>query len=220
MKHYITSLFIVGALFNTAPTKAQTNSNTAYTQDLRTIEERFPEIFTSRNPQHPDTAYELGKKTTGFLADFPGETGKTQFYLLYAQHLQKLNKHELAANCRPKIIQLYQSINRLNQLIDIKVGYYDQMQTLLIAYAEYAMIEIQQIDASKYANADVNKQKKLFIKSIQQKVKTKNLQLNLNSKPNFNKNQELINQEINKIEELITDNFLLKSSQVFHYTYY
>ena len=220
MRHNITSLLLVATLLCGTTTFAQSNITTAQQHDLRTAEEKYPEIFTTRNPHHPDTAYELGKKTTGFINEFPGESGKTQFYLIYAQHLQKINKHELAVVCRPKIIQLYQSINRLNQLIDTKVGYYDQMQSMLIAYAEYAMIEIQQIDTNKYSTADVTKQKKLFVKSIQQKVKTKNLQLNLSHQPNFNKNQELIAKEITQIEELITDHFLLKSSQVFHYTYY
>lgn len=199
---------------------AQTENTTEITFDLRTVEEKYPEVFTNTKPQNPDTAYAIGKKTNGFLQDFVGESGKTQFYLVYAQHLQKLNKTEQSTIYRPKIIQLLQSINRVNQLLDTKVAYYDQMQSLLVAYAEHALFDAQSIDPSKYEKIDVNKQKKLFIKSIEQKVKTKNHLLNLNSSPNFNKNQEIISQEITTIENLITDTFLLKLAQVFHYTYY
>lgn len=199
---------------------AQTVQQTEVTYNLSTIEEKYPDVFTNIKPQNPDTAYEIGKKTEGFLQDFIGENGKTQFYLVYAKHLQNLNQNENAKKYRPIIIELLQSINRVNQLLDNKVGYYDQMQTMLVAYSEYALYNFQHIDASKYEKLDVDKQKKLFIKSIQQKVKTKNQQLNLTSQPNFIKNQEIINDEIYKIDKLITDTFLLKMTQVFHYTYY
>lgn len=199
---------------------AQAINNNDITLELRTVEEKYPEVFTNTKPHNPDTAYEIGKKTTGFLQDFIGENGKTQFYLIYAQHLQKLNKSEKTSVYRPTIIQLLQSINRVNQLIDNQVSYYDQMESKLIAYAEHALYDVQNVDPTKYEKIDVNKQKKLFIKSIQQKVKTKNFQLNLNSSPNFTKNQEIITQEIQSIENLISDTFLLKIAQVFHYTYY
>lgn len=213
----ITTLIFLSLTFNTV--NAQQISYEV-NLDLRKVEEKYPDVFTNTKPHHPDTAYEIGKKTEGFINDYSGENGKIQFYLDYAKHLQTLNKNELTESYRPKIIQLYLSINNVNQFIDTKVGYYEQMQSYLVAYAEYAMYEAQTLDATKFANVDVNKQKKLFIKSVEQKVKTKNQQLNLASKPNYNKNQELIKKEISKIESLITDAFILKTAQVFHYTYY
>ena len=91
---------------------------------------------------------------------------------------------------------------------------------MLIAYAEYALYEIKDLDQSKLSTIDVNKQKKLFIKSIEQKVKTKNQEFKLNSLPNFNRNQELIKTEINNLDKLINDAFALKAAQIFHYTYF
>jgi len=134
--------------------------------------------------------------------------------------LQKLNQTDLATQYRSSFIQLFQSINRVNQLVDNKVGYYESMQSMLVAHAEYALVEISQADQSKYKNLDVSKQKKLFIKSIEQKIKTRNQQLNLNSLPNYSKNQEIIKRELSKIEQLIVDTYTLKVAQVFHYTYY
>lgn len=199
---------------------AQQKNTVETAMDIRTMEEKYPEVFTSTKPNHPDTAYEIGKQIPDFVNYFGSDEGKSQFYLLYAQHLQKLNKTEFATNYRTKFLELYQSINRVNELIDTKVGYYYQMQTMLVAYAEYALFEFNLIDQSKFVNVDVQKQKKFFIKSIQQKVKTRNQQLNLNNKPNFSKNQDLINTEIKKIENLITDAYTLKVSQVLHYKYY
>ncbi|MBS7334206.1 MAG: hypothetical protein KIG88_11485 [Weeksellaceae bacterium] len=217
-KILILSLFI--SIQTSISLNAQVVNQDEIGYDISTMEEKYPEVFTTIKPQNPDTAYEIGKRTQGFLQDFIGENGKAQFYLIYAQHLQKLNQSEQITAYRPKVILLLQSINRINQLIDTKVAYYDQMQSLLVAYAEHALFEAQSVDSSKFEKIDVNKQKKLFIKSIQQKVKTKNQQLNLNTFPNYNKNQEIIEQEIKSIENLISDTFLLKSAQIFHYTYY
>ena len=211
-------LFIV--LFVFIPLKAQEYQPIESAMDIRSMEEKYPDVFTKTKANHPDTAFEIGRKTTGFNLDFVGENGKLQFYLLYAQHLQKLNKNNSYTEYRPRFIALYQSINKVNQLIDTKIGYYEQMQSMLIAYAEYSIYEINIIDQSKIAAVDVDKQRKFFIKSMQQKVKTKNLQLNLNSSPNFNKNQILITEEIKKIEQLINDAYSLKVAQVFHYTYF
>lgn len=199
---------------------AQQNSTPIIEADVRTMEEKYPNVFTTAKFNHPDTAFEIGKKIDGFINDFPGENGKSQFYLIYAQHLQKLNQTDLATQYRSSFIQLFQSINRVNQLVDNKVGYYESMQSMLVAHAEYALVEISQADQSKYKNLDVSKQKKLFIKSIEQKIKTRNQQLNLNSLPNYSKNQEIIKRELSKIEQLIVDTYTLKVAQVFHYTYY
>lgn len=220
MKYTKYALVIIAINFFGQSMHAQDKTVIETTMDIRTMEKKYPEVFSNSKPNHPDTAYEIGKQIPDFINYFGSDEGKSQFYLLYAQHLQKLNKTEFAANYRTQFLDLYQSINRVNELIDIKVGFYYQMQTMLIAYAEYALYEFNLIDQSKFVNIDVQKQKKFFIKSIQQKVKTRNQQLNLNSKPNYSKNQDLINTEIKKIENLISDAYTLKVSQVFHYKYY
>jgi len=213
-------LFLIGCFSAQKSVQAQVENTIEIKLDTRTAEEKYPEIFTSTQPNHPDTAYEIGKQLPGFENDFGGNEGKNQFYLVYAQHLQKLNLNDFAKEYRIKFQELYQSINRINGLIDNKTSYYTTMQTHLIAYAEFSLYEFSQIDQAKFETIDVPKQRKFFIKSILIKVKTKNQQLNLTSSPSFSKNQELIANEIKKIENLITDGYTLKVSQVFHYKYY
>lgn len=220
MKYKIILLSILSSLIFPSKGNAQENQVVNVTMDIRTMEEKYPDVFTSTKANHPDTAYEIGRKTNGFNLDFAGENGKIQFYLVYAQHLQKLNLNNSYNQYRTQFISIYQSINTINQLIDNKVGYYEQMQSMLIAYAEYSIYEINTIDQSKMIAIDVDKQKKFFIKSVQQKVKTKNQQLNLNRLPNYTKNQALITEEIKRLEEKINDAYSLKVAQVFHYTYY
>lgn len=220
MKYKILYKFGFLLLFGNTIGFAQENSPVIIEADVRTMEEKYPNVFTVTKFNNPDTAFEIGKKMEGFINDFPGENGKSQFYLIYAQHLQKTNTSDLAKQYRSPFIQLFQSINRVNQLVDNKVGYYESMQSMLIAHAEYALIEIDHADQTKYKNIDVTKQKKLFIKSIEQKIKTRNQQLNLTSLPNYNKNQEIIKRELATIDQLIIDNYTLKVAQVFHYTYY
>ncbi|HEY4540047.1 MAG TPA: hypothetical protein VIG94_08575 [Faecalibacter sp.] len=216
--------FIILSIFITTISStyafAQDLSSYQIQMDTRTMEEKYPDVFTKTKANHPDTAYEIGRKTKGFSSDFIGDQGKLQFYLIYAQHLQKLNTENPYSTYRKQFIALYQSINHVNQLIDTQVGYYEQMQSMLIAYAEYSIYEINTIDQSRLGPIDVDKQKKFFIKSIQQKIKTKNQNLHLNNLPNYSKNQNRLAEELKKIDELITDAYSLKVAQVFHYTYY
>lgn len=209
-------LILTGSTF----VSAQITNAESHNKYVQKVEEKYPLIFSEINPKHPDTAFEIGLKTEGFSTDFIGVNGKNQFYLVYAQHLQSINKLNLSENYRSNFIQTFQSINRINGLINTNVAYHEVMQTMLIAYAEYALYEIKDLDQSKLSTIDVNKQKKLFIKSIEQKVKTKNQEFKLNSLPNFNRNQELIKTEINNLDKLINDAFALKAAQIFHYTYF
>lgn len=217
-KHLYTTTFLL--LFGISSSFAQDTIGLRINYDLRTIEEKYPSIFTYNHPKHPDTAYEIGFKTDGFIHNFIGDEGKSLFYLAYAKHLQRINNFELSQNYRSNFIQLFQSINHINQLIDTKIGYFESMQTKLIAYAEFALYDLKDADQTKLSTVDVNKQKKLFIKSIEQKVKTKNIELKLSSLPNYAKNQEILKQEILNVERLITDAYALKSAQIFHYTYF
>jgi hypothetical protein len=88
----------------------------------------------------------------------------------------------------------------------------------ILGYAEYSIYLLPKEKRDIQKTYNITEQKKLYIKSLRQLIKDESeIDFNRLGKQERNKN---LNQIVDEIDKLISDNFYLSRTQEFHYGHY
>ena len=206
------------------------NSDTIIYQkdEFNELIDNFP-IFYDSLPDHPDIAYHKsgifkevvdsdGNKKT---ISFSGETGKDQFYILYAYFLQQYNKNPELINCRERLIQIYHTINDIFSSIGRGGTYFMHQYYRINGYAEYGVFLYRlskQYDEKTY---NINKQKKLYIALLKQRISDE-LDYYNDWSESFTKSGQIRNlfRQVESLDSMLTENFYLDKAQEFQFSNY
>lgn len=189
------------------------------------IIDQFPELH-EKIPLHPDIAYQKSgamKTITGNtgmqkLIDFRSELGHDVFCILYAHLLKPQNSY--AAKQREKLRESYHVINHVFHTINGFGTYYTHQYRRIQAYAAYDTYNYSAATENDLA-ADIHTEKKYFIESLKlqliSNIKTSNEILPVASKKKIQR--ELLS-EINRLDTLISTQYILHRVCEFRYSFY
>lgn len=184
-------------------------------KDFNTIIDKHSEFFSSIT-EEPDLLYHCGNDA----GEFGGETGKDNYYLLYAHFLKQKNGDGKFSTQRNKLLNIFTEINTLFGEIEYGGTYFGHQYQRILAYAEYSVYLYSIYSKDNQKAYDFSKQKELYIKSLRQLVDDESKIDN----ETFGKEKIKRNKELNKIVDnlsvLITDNFYLRRVRQFQYGYY
>lgn len=183
-------------------------------KELRTIINQFPEL---NEQSAPDFAY---AKRACKVLDYSSETGRDDYYALYAYFLKQKNGDVKFQAQRKTLLSIYRHINSLYGTLALGGTYFGHQYIRIIGYAEYSIFlrNNNQDDYNKSYNID--KQKTLYLNSLRQFITDElnsTFDLKKEEKPKIKK--ELF-ETVNDIDRLLTDYFYLESARVFQYSNY
>jgi len=184
-----------------------------YKKEFKQILELHPEI-SLYPPLHPDLAY--NKNYVGF----EDETGKDEYFTIYANLLKEKNKGKNSKRLRKKLIDAFLKVNYVHALYKRGGSGFSHQKPRIAAYAEFNIYN--------YINRDTNLNKsKKFYKRKAKYIETfiNNMEkgiLKLVNMPEYAKKRMLkeIRTEISQLEKLIHSDFLLESVKDFEQKYY
>lgn len=183
--------------------------------DFNKIVDEHPELF-QKFPEHPDKLYYRFVN----CVDFGSEQGQDVYYILYAYFLKQRNGIEKYAQQRKNLIEIYSRINSLFGHFQYGGTYYGHQQMRILGYAEYSIYLFPKEKNELEKTYDITKQKKLYIESLRQLIQDE-------SKIDFEtlgqekiKRTKKLNEIVDEVDNLITDNFYLRRTQEFHYSNY
>lgn len=179
------------------------------------IIDKHPEFF-EKYSNNPDQLY----FNNNDREEFGSEVGQDTYYVLYAYFLKQRNGIDKYAQQRKKLIELYSNVNSLFGQIHYGGTYFGHQVMRILGYAEYSIYLLPKEKNEIQKTYDITEQKKLYIKSLRQLVEDESkIDFNVLGKEKVERNKNL-NQIIDEIEKLISDNFYLSRTQQFHYGYY
>lgn|SRR5690606_35584609 len=193
--------------------------------DTIDVKARFIELIHFLNdpyPVEPDLAYEKAIDNCSGYSDvvtyIDSEAGKDDFYKCYFEFLKIKNGVDQEEK-REKLISIYSSLNRINSMIRDGGTYFGHMDYRIPAYAEYSVyISIDNDYFEKQYS--IENQKKLFIESIEQHISDdESVNFNYLPKEKEGRKKDFDNQ-VKKLDSLITDYFYLRMAQEFNYSHY
>lgn len=194
-----------------------------FTKELLKYKKTIAEINGEPFPINPKIAYERRGIYNGNLdsrIDFGSEAGEDKFFILYAYFLKEQNGIEEYFEKRKRLTEIYNLINSINSHLKYGGTYFGHQMMRIPGYVEYSIYKSINNDyyEKKYA---IVKQKKLFIKSLEQLIldEEKFDYYTLNKDKKKKRRDKMLN-EVRKLNELITDYFYLKEAQEFHYSKY
>ena len=221
--------------FNTKPSSTNRNLKPCETKDSILVTNgvyadscyfsscRFDSILTDhpelleKYPQHPDLLYHC----YGEKGEFNSELGQDTYYSIYAYLLRKRNGIGKISVTREKLTDLYNAINDLFAHFRYGGTYFIHQNFRIPAYVEYSLdLRKFREDYSNDPLYDISDQKDFYINSLRQMIADE-------SSVDFmtmGKKQIKRNNDLNKIVDLmdanITDAYLLRMIQEFHYSHY
>ena len=185
---------------------------------FNSIIDNHPEFFED-HPSHPDRIYYNDNNSE----EFNSEAGQDIYYVLYAYFLKQRNGDNAFVIQRQKLIDIYLNINALFQRLEYGGTYFGHQCSRILGYAEYSIYLMPKSKDDFNKSYAITKQKELYIKSLRQLIKDEStIDFITLGKDKEIRNKEL-NEIVDKLEELITDNFYLRRAQEFqhsHYEYY
>ncbi|SHL91485.1 hypothetical protein [Chryseobacterium polytrichastri] len=218
---------------NTNPYKRQQPDNSKYHTKLNTVlllpesdfalklgKKEFNKIVDSHPEFFQDIPENPDKQYYRFGNDFESEAGKDSYFILYAYFLKQKNGSEKYAEQRKKLINIYSNINSLFQYFEDGGTYFGHQYSRILGYAEYSIYLYPKNKDEFYKTYDISKQKELYIKSLRQLVEDENkidFESTEQQKIELTAKMEEI---VNNIDQLITDNFYLRRAQEFQYGNY
>jgi hypothetical protein len=179
------------------------------------IIDEHPELFREI-PDTPDQAY-FNNDTMG---EFGSEVGQDNYYVLYAYFLKQRNGVEEFAQQRQKLIDIYSNINSLFGHFEYGGTYFGHQYSRILGYAEYSIYLLPKTKARISKTYDITKQKALYIQSLRQLIEDENkIDSNMLGEDTRARMKEL-NEIVDELDRLMTDNFYLRRAQEFHYGHY
>jgi len=184
--------------------------------DFNSIIDSHPEFF-QEFPDNPDQLY-YNNEDKG---EFGSEVGQDNYYILYAYFLKQRNGKVKYATQRKKLIDIYSSINSLFGSFEYGGTYFGHQSRRILGYAEYSIYLLPKSKKDIEKTYDISKQKYLYITSLRQLIddESKIDFWTLGKKNKIKRNNEL-NKVVDKLQELISDNFYLRRAQEFQYEHY
>lgn len=179
------------------------------------IVDKHPEFF-QEYPDNPDLAYfkDNDKK------EFGSEVGRDTYYTLYAYFLKQRNGIKEFASQRQKLIDIYSNINSLFQHFEYGGTYFGHQRNRISGYAEYSIYLLPRDKEDISKTYDITKQKELYIKSLRQLIEDEStIDDNTLGIEKIERNKQM-NEIVDNLAKLITDNFYLRRAQEFHYQHY
>lgn len=187
-------------------------------EDIKRYLKEFPEMASEPHPLPPDVAYAILENKADF-SEFGSEVGQDYFFLLYTYFLKKKNGIEKYEDQRQKLLSLFQLINSLNAHVNRGGSYFGHQGDRIHGYAEYAIYSSISNDYFYHKEYDISAQKSLFINSLRQFVLDEEKSNGGNNV--YNKERmEILMGIVSEIDDLVSNYFILKKVQEFHYSYY
>ncbi len=183
--------------------------------EFNNIVDKHPEFF-QKYPDNPDQTY----YNDNDKQKFGSEAGQDTYYMLYAYFLKQRNGDKQFATQRQKLIDIYSNINSLFGHFEYGGTYFGHQSRRILAYAEYSIHLLPKQKTYISKKYDIAKQKQLYIQSLRQLVNDESsIDFNTLGNEKIKRNKEL-NDIVDNLDSVITDNFYLKRTQEFQYGHY
>lgn len=180
--------------------------------DFNKIIDKHAEFF-EEHPNKPDQAYVK-------INDFGSEVGQDNYYTLYAYFLKQKNGEKKYEKERKNLIDIYLKINSLFQHFQYGGTYFGHQYSRILGYAEYSIYLMQKNKEDIEKTYNITRQKELYIKSLHQLIEDESkIDFYTLGREKIKRNKKL-NQIVDELNELITDNFYLRRAQEFQYGHY
>lgn len=172
--------------------------------------------FFKKYPNNPDQTF----LNVNFQKEFCSEADQDNYYALYAYFLKQKNGNEEFAQQRQTLIDIYSNINTLFGQLEHGGTYFGHQSKRILAYAEYAIYLLPKSKAEIHKTYNITKQKELYLKSLRQLIEDESkIDFEILGKEKTIRNQTL-NEIVDKLGKLITNNFYLIQAQEFQYAHY
>lgn len=183
--------------------------------DFNKIIDKHAEFF-EEHPNKPDQAYvKINDKE-----DFGSEVGQDNYYTLYAYFLKQKNGEKKYEKERKNLIDIYLKINSLFQHFQYGGTYFGHQYSRILGYAEYSIYLMPKSKEDIEKTYNITRQKELYIKSLHQLIEDESkIDFYTLGREKIKRNKKL-NQIVDELNELITDNFYLRRAQEFQYGHY
>ncbi len=173
--------------------------------------------FFEEYPDNPDRAYFSKNSNNG---EFGSETGRDNYYILYAYFLKQRNGIDTFAQRRKRLIDIYSNINSLFQQFEYGGTFFGHQSRRILGYAEYSVFLAPKYEEDISKTYDFTKQKELYIKSLRQLIDDESsIDNNTLGQEKIDRNKKL-NEIVDELNMLIKHNFYLRRAQEFQYEYY
>ena len=196
-------------------------------EEFNEIADNFPELHENI-PLQPDIEY----FKSGIFKDmidsegnkqhlsFGSEAGQDEFYILYAYFLKRKNNYRGANETRNKLINAAHIVRNIFLSIHGFGTYFTHQYRRIYGYAEYWVYYYEKPDGNE-KEPDIAGQKKSFLLSLKKEIKDIIEDDNDISgrKAKDEKIAELF-PEVDKLDALITDLYILRCLQEYRYSYY
>ncbi|WP_031457362.1 hypothetical protein [Flavobacterium chungangense] len=183
--------------------------------DFNKIINEHPELI-QEFPTNPDILYYNFVNSV----DFGSEQGQDVYFILYAHFLKQKNGIEKYTHQRKKLIEIYSMINSLFGHFQYGGTYFGHQKMRILGYAEYSIYLLPKENNEIEKTYDITKQKELYIKSLRQLIKDESeIDFETLGQEKIERNKKL-NEIVDKLNTLISDNFYLRRAQDFHYGHY
>lgn len=183
--------------------------------DFNAIVDKHSEFF-QKYPENPDQEYYNHNDKD----EFGSEVGQDDYYQLYAYFLKQKNGIENYAQQRKRLVDIYSNINSLFGHFQYGGTYFGHQSRRILGYAEYSIYLLPKKKEDIEKTYDISKQKQLYIKSLRQLIEDESkIDFNSMGKDKIERNKEL-NNIVDELAILITDNFYLRRAQEFQYVHY
>lgn len=184
-------------------------------KDFNKIIDKHPEFFQDI-PENPDRLYYRFANDV----DFGSEQGQDTYYALYAYFLKDKNGNEKYIQQRKQLIEIYLAINSLFQYLQYNGSYFGHQRTRILGYAEYSIYLLPKDKNEIEKTYNISKQKQLYIQSLRQLIEDESKIDNETLGKEKIERTKKLNEIVDKLDELITDNFYLRRAQNFQYENY
>lgn len=183
--------------------------------EFNTIIDKHPEFF-EKFPNNPDQSY----FNNNDKEEFGSELGQDKYYVLYAYFLKKRNGEKEFEQHRKTLIDIFLNINLLFQNFEYGGTYFGHQHHRILGYAEYSIYLMPKTKDDVSKTYDISKQKDLYIKSLRQLIDDESkIDFNVYGKEKIEHIKKL-NEIVDKLDRLITENFYMRRAQEFQYSYY
>jgi hypothetical protein len=183
--------------------------------DFNKIVDKHPEFFVEY-PKNPDQTY----FNDNDKEEFGSEVGRDNYYTLYAYFLKQKNGEQKYEIARKNLIDIYSKINSLFQHFQYGGTYFGHQYSRISGYAEYSIYLMPKDKGGIEKTYDITRQKEFYIKSLRQLIEDESeIDFNTLGEEKIKRIKKL-NEIVDELNELITDNYYLRRAQEFQYGYY
>ncbi|MCD8539496.1 MAG: hypothetical protein LRY55_06775 [Leadbetterella sp.] len=125
-------------------------------EEFNRIVDNHPEFF-DEYPLYPDEAYARYAEND---SEFGGEAGQDVYYILYAYFLQRREGQNEYAVQRKTLIEIYTTLNTIYEILAEGGTYWGHQYARLLAYAEYDLMFLSEMNGGSEQNVSYRRSKK------------------------------------------------------------